>query len=76
MSTIDKLIDTKKPKDIPKAKVIAKIGSNIYKVRDDLGRYTNVYGSQSYNVGATVRISNGTIVGSSTTITKTKTIQV
>ena len=77
MSDIIKRITGKqKTRDIPRAVVKASLGRNYYKVKDDLGRFFNVYSATAYKIGSVVRISSDQIVGPGDSVTKVKIVKV
>ena len=63
--------------DIPTAKIDAKVGKNVYKVKDTLGRSYNVYSVTERKKGDVVRVIKGQIVSNKNgKITKTKVVSI
>jgi hypothetical protein len=75
MTVLDNLFASRN-QDLNRVKVIMVLEKNYYKVKDDVGRISNVYSNTIWKVGDYVKVISGQIVGRSGAVTKIKTIRV
>lgn len=62
--------------DKPVATIVSSVGTSIYKIRDPLGRLSNVFSPSSYNTGDVVRVMSRQIVGKTARVSKIMSFEV